>query len=139
MKIITLWQPWATWILWGWKTIETRTHANFACLKGETIGIHAGKKFDKDALEIAREFLSMEKIIKHFEADYPLGKIICTARVVDTGWLNKTHGEKALIECYSNRFGLILKEVKPIDPPIDAKGSQGIWEYKIETSQLEDK
>lgn len=44
--VITLYQPWATWIMRGWKTIETRTHNRFACLDHKTILIHAGKITD---------------------------------------------------------------------------------------------
>lgn len=46
---ITLTQPWATWIIRGWKTIETRTHNRFACLDKKTILIHAGMTTDKSA------------------------------------------------------------------------------------------
>jgi predicted transcriptional regulator len=42
MKVITLWQPWASFIALGWKTIETRTHDRFKNLVCERIAIHAG-------------------------------------------------------------------------------------------------
>lgn len=51
MKVITLWQPWATWVVLGWKTIETRLHPRFASLAGQVIGIHAGLKFDDLAMD----------------------------------------------------------------------------------------
>ena len=37
---ITLWQPWATWIAWRWKTIETRGHDRFRRLVGQFASVH---------------------------------------------------------------------------------------------------
>src|SRR5689334_13020773 len=48
--VITLYQPWATWIMRGWKTIETRTHNKFSRLEGKRILIHAGLTTDADAI-----------------------------------------------------------------------------------------
>ena len=130
MRVITLWQPWATWILWGWRTIETRTHNRFACLKGELIGIHAGKKFDHNAIGMAQEYLTTERIVKHNESIYPLGYIIATAQVTDARRLDFIHSEKALIECYTERYGLFLENIMPTVPVIKYKGSQGIWNFR---------
>ena len=38
---ISLWQPWASLIALGWKTVETRGHNRFACLAGRRIAIPA--------------------------------------------------------------------------------------------------
>jgi hypothetical protein len=42
LLVITLKQPWATWVLWGWKIVETRLHNQFGSLMNKRIGIHAG-------------------------------------------------------------------------------------------------
>ena len=42
--VLTLYQPWATFIADGLKTIETRTHNRFTSLYGKTILIHAGQQ-----------------------------------------------------------------------------------------------
>lgn len=34
IKCISMWQPWAWWVMRGWKTIETRTHNRFKGLAG---------------------------------------------------------------------------------------------------------
>ena len=60
--VITLYQPWATWIMRGWKTIETRTHSRFACLRGQTILIHAGKTTDKSELVTENIYLTSQQI-----------------------------------------------------------------------------
>lgn len=43
MKVITLWQPWATLIPLGLKTIETRSFPAPKSLVGQTIAIHSAK------------------------------------------------------------------------------------------------
>jgi activating signal cointegrator 1 len=147
MKVITLWQPWASFIALGWKTIETRTHDRFRNLEGETIGIHAGNTWDKDWKELAVPYLTEEQIIHTkislkglFDGGYNKGKILCTTHVSDTNWLNEPASWNALINCNPEeigfqRFGLFLGNVKSIKP-IPAKGKQGIWNYDGEIKYL---
>ena len=140
MKAVTLWQPWATWIALGWKTIETRTHDRMKCLFGETIAIHAGLHWDEDAIEMARRWLTNEQIAdtlkmrrrhtrlkRHFV--HPTG-IVCTTSVWSYGWLGAGDSAAALCDCSGNDlFGLVLDEIRAINPPIPVSGSQGIWEW----------
>ncbi len=144
MKVITLWQPWATFIMLGWKTIETRTHDRFKNLIGETIGIHAGNAFDRDWEELAGEYLSGHQLttIKcNFDFfNEARGKIICTTKVEKTEWLYTRSSKRALINCDPKengfyRFGLFLENIKKIKP-IAAKGKQGIWNYDGEIVYL---
>jgi hypothetical protein len=141
MKIITLWQPWASFIAWGWKTIETRTHDRFKGLIGERIGIHAGLKWDKDWKELACpyeesylnvvQFSRTEGLQKEFMKNLPgtKGAILCTARVFDASWLSPHNSKSSLLKINDEheRFGLFLCDIKPITIP--AKGKQGIWIY----------
>ena len=136
MKVITLWQPWATWVALGWKTIETRTHNRFACLEGKTIAIHAGKKFDDKAMLIASDYLKNKGL--QAEANvvlYPKGLILCTAFVREFGFINNlAHCIDALIECHNGgegRYGLYLENITELKYPIKTKGSQGIWNFEI--------
>lgn len=147
MKVITLWQPWASFIALGWKTIETRTHDRFKNLEGETIGIHAGNTWDKDWEELAGPYLTETQLpevlaiglmFKHYNSRK--GEILCTAHVSDTNWLTEPASYNALINCDSKeigfeRFGLFLGNIKLIKP-IPAKGKQGIWNYDGEIVYL---
>lgn len=149
MKVITLWQPWATFIKCGWKTIETRTHSRFKSLEGETIGIHAGNSWDKDWDNLTDGYLSYEKrmitkeLEKHFNSrsSYSVrSAIICIATVRHAVWLHGFESSHALINCNIEefgfqRFGLKLTKIKPITP-IYAKGKQGIWNYDGEIAFL---
>lgn len=132
MKAITLWQPWASWIMWGWKTIETRTHNRFHCLAGQTIAIHAAKRFDRNAIELARNYLRDEQIARCVDAEnFPLGAILGTAHVRLTTYCLPEDSAHALIECDSERLGLFLGIVTPFDKPIPYKGRQGIFEVQL--------
>ena len=142
LPVITLWQPWASFISLGWKTIETRTHKKFECLLFNKIGIHAGNKWDKDWQELAGDYLDSTQIrYTQNEINFGFligawkGKILCTTQVIDFYRLTSSNSKKALIDCRheAGRYGLFLDYIKPIQP-IPVKGRQGIWYYSTEAS-----
>ena len=131
MRVITLWQPWASWVILGWKTIESRLHPRFASLAGERIGIHAGLTWDKKALDLASPYLIEAQIILT-RGMPPLarGKLIGTVRAVEHRILSADDSRAALIDCENTtRYGLILKNPVTIIP-IPMKGRRGIWHYQ---------
>lgn len=135
--IITLYEPWSKWIALGWKTIETRTHNRFACLKGKRIGIHSGLKWDRNAVNEAFLYLTPERLMWTYNysrtsAHICGGVILCTAMVEDFRELTEADSYQALIECRTKRYGLILKDIVPLNPAIVASGKQGIWYYAPE-------
>jgi hypothetical protein len=104
MKAISLWQPWASLIACGAKPFETRSWAPPRELIGQTIAIHAAKKIDKDAAEMATEiaygqFDDHGGLGDRLEASWggdrtcdelmgkfghtvmPIGCVVCTARL----------------------------------------------------------
>lgn len=103
MKAISLWQPWASLIAAGAKPFETRHWAPPRELIGTTIAIHAAKKIDKDAIDLAERivygqhpqggFPLAEKLDELEEgldddmfgvfghAAFPIGCVVCTARL----------------------------------------------------------
>lgn len=131
--VITLWQPWASWISLEWKTIETRTHARFRKLEGDWVGIHAGLKWDKNALHIASKFLTSEQLLESEEFKKTRGVIICVAHVGTFREMNEDDSKNALIECETKRFGLIFDQVQVIEE-IKASGRQGIWYHDVDLS-----
>lgn len=137
MKIITLWQPWATLIALGWKRIETRTHNRFRNLEGQIIGIHAGNKWDNAWSFLAGNYLTGEQysLIRKMQAEkkIPFGKIICAGKIYTYRKLVSSDAEKALIECDTERYGLFIYDIKILEPPIEARGKQGIWNYEVES------
>jgi len=138
MKAITLWQPWASLVGWGYKTIETRTHNRFASLEGQQIAIHAGKKFDKDWKEQVCEcvdhalFLRIISSLKFCGIE--AGSIVCVARVKEARRLTIEDNSRALCDC-EGKYGLVLEYIRPVTFP--AKGKQGIWnvDFRIESDK----
>lgn len=57
MKAISLWQPWASLIACGAKPFETRHWAPPRELIGQPIAIHAAKKIDKQAAQLAQDLM----------------------------------------------------------------------------------
>ncbi len=142
MKAITLWQPWATWVVLGMKTIETRPHPKLSSLAGKRIAIHAGLKWDDDAFDLARPFLSAENEYYTASMVHSRGKIIGAVDVVGfRKMLVPEDSQRALIECVNipfSRYGLILENPTVFDEPVPMKGSQGIWNWPTEMSEQEE-
>ncbi len=131
--VITLYQPWATWIMREWKTIETRTHNRFACLNKKTILIHAGLTTDNSELVIENKYLNKDQIIQN-PNEIVNGYILGKAYVYDYSELNIIHSLKSLIDCGLTsplRYGLFLENIEVFDSPIKESGEMGIWYYDI--------
>jgi len=134
IPIISLWMPWANWVVLGWKGIETRLHKRFYSLVGKEIGIHASQKWDDTALEAAKPYLWPP----HWEATHSFlrigGALIGTVCVVDARELTSEDSKRALIDCGSvKRHGLYLAYPKSIEA-IPMRGKQGIWYADIPTT-----
>lgn len=127
LPVISLWQPWATWILWGWKTIETRTHDRFRGLTGKRIGIHAAQKIDHDWRLLAGRYLGADRLQKTAQFKHARGALICTVQVEYHARVGHLNSPEALIECETPRYGLFLTQAEVIEPPIPMRGRQGIW------------
>lgn len=126
IPVISLWMPWANWIMLEWKKIETRTHRRFAGLAGKRIGIHASQKWDDSAIQRALPYLTGEQIDKTQNFLRIGGAIIGTIYVPKFGPLSPEHAWAALIECETKRYGLWLEKPQII-PAIPMRGKQGIW------------
>lgn len=103
MKVLTIKEPWATLILSGKKTIETRTWAtNY---RGEVL-LHASKN---PKSEIS-------------------GKIFAKCKIVQVKPMIREHEKLACCEIYPNAQSWFLEEVKAVEL-IEVKGSLGLWDY----------
>lgn len=135
LPVITLYQPWATWIMREWKTIETRTHNRFASLIHRTVLIHAGQRTDDSDLTVKNPYLTKEQIL-HEPDEVINGAILGSVYVDACGWLcgDNYENKSALIET-TNRYGLFLKDAKRFDEPLYVKGEMGIWYYDLDAKQ----
>lgn len=137
MKAISLHEPYASLIMWGWKTIETRTHQKFKGLLRETILIHAtqNKHFlNSEIISEIIQYLSPEKekeFLEYLHSSYfetTFGRLLGTVNVFHFGKLTGIHSQKAMIDCsHTLRYGLHLKNPRVLKAPISWKGHQGIF------------
>lgn len=140
LPTITLHRPWALWVREGWKTIETRLHERFRGLIGQEIYIHAGQKWDKGALKTANKWLTDAQFIQTslwMDQDEARGMIVARCYVENAFWIGRSlesspagwleaYQKKALIECRTTRFGLILSNIEKLNfGPLS--GGQGIF------------
>lgn len=114
---LTVHQPWATWIVEGWKDVENRTWStNY---RGR-LWIHAGKTWDAGAFDWARQTFGKEADdhIKP-ESEYPRGAIIGHVELcqittaTDNPW-------------WTGSFGWLLTEPVATEPE-PKRGYQQLW------------
>lgn len=157
MKCLTLWQPWATLIADGIKTLETRSWEFPFYEIGDTIGIHASKR--KPVKEELNEPIHEYMLNTYGDAwttSIPYGAVIATVKVAGYHYIEQVQrcGTKALtsrvpcqikslsdgpyveipIDPYGDfskgRYAWILEDLQKFDEPIPAKGRQKLWLWK---------
>ncbi len=133
MKAISLLQPWATLVIMGVKTIETRS---WRTEHRGNILIHASQGK-------AGSIFAFEPPFKKYIPDFkklPFGAIIgqvnitTVERIKSLGMSDEiinrlTMEEKAFGDYTDGRYAWILKDFKKFDKPIPARGMLSIWEY----------
>lgn len=137
LPVITLIQPWASWVAMGWKTGETRTSTRLLKqLEGKYFLVHAGKGWDKD-WDVCLTFMNREQrewaLTTNFST-LPSGQILALALGGKMRPMTKDDEPLALIESFLPaplvRWILPLERVEPLEKPVPARGQQGIWYYK---------
>lgn len=133
MKAISLLQPWATLVVMGIKTIETR---GWGTKYRGPILIHA-------SMGKAGSIFATETPFKKYIPDFsklPFGAIIGQATITDVTRVENlgmndelinrlTMEEKAFGDYSEGRYAWILEEPVEFDQPIPARGTLSIWEY----------
>lgn len=125
MKIITLKQPWASLIAYGYKKYEFRSWNTK--YRGEIL-IHAGKGVDKDAM----------KKYSSLNLDYPKSKIVAKVKIEDVIKLDSNSSKEICDEnnfIYGNKihdgYAFKLTNIEKLDLDIEVIGKLGIWNIDI--------
>lgn len=126
MKCISLWQPWASAIFLGYKTIETRSWETK--YRGELL-IHAAKTFPN----IAQDFAATELSVGRGLERVPLGAILGVVELESIGATeDQDYFISALERRYGDfswgRFGWQLQNPRQFKEPISYSGRQGLFD-----------
>ncbi len=126
IRVITLKQPWASLVANGLKTYEFR-NMNYS-YRGKIL-IHAGKGFDKDAMER----------VKDYNLDYPTAKILAEVEIADCIKIDNNFNEminKLNSPVYGNKkrtgYAWKLENINKINIDKTINGKQGIWYIDLE-------
>jgi hypothetical protein len=127
VNALTVWQPWASFIVYLDKRIENRTWRPPAKLIGQRIAIHAGKRWDHDYPERHKPAVEQvrRKLFGKKEA-FPQAAILGTALLA--GYAQRREEVPLDQErWFAGPFGWILGEVRALETPIPCLGAQGVW------------
>lgn len=145
MKAISLWQPWASAIAAGLKTMETRSWST--AYRGP-LAIHAAKRWTKDEIYFWEEHVQARGKINERDAfgkiqifsseQLPLGCIVATCEIYGCVSTNDPPPENHLCPAgegdwgnYSEgRYAWLLRDIKAITP-IPCVGRQGFFDVEI--------
>jgi hypothetical protein len=139
MKVISIWQPWATLIVRGFKIFETRTWAPPRSVIGQRIGIAATKNLLPQQMAAYKDpdfqFMYQTLDLPPIE-ELPRGYLLGTAElnsyeVITDEFLEEiTLEEKAYGWYKPGGFAWRMMKPELLDHPIPIKGAQGLYEWK---------
>ncbi len=139
IKALSLWQPWASLIVWGVKEFETRSWPTD--YRGK-LAIHAAKRKPtyNDVLHMREIFYPV--IRENMRPEYasleylPLGAVLCICELeaVYRTEQVRTHiseRERAFGDFSAGRAAWKLKVIQIFDRPVPAKGAQQLWNWTL--------
>lgn len=117
---LTLKAPWGWAIFNAGKDIENRSHRRFARLRGRT-AIHHSQRVSRaeylDACEFIRRVSGLEA--PHYD-QAGHGMVLGTVDITNFVSYSRSRW-------YMGEYGLVMRDPKPFEVPVPAKGKQGIW------------
>lgn len=150
MKALTIWQPWASLIMAGVKPWEFRSWRAPRSVVGQRIAIHAGARpmvarEIRDLLErlgdrrtapltglvVGASLPILERAFREPKI-FPLKHVLGTALLGDPRLARDIYPESFTSDSdrleHSN-WAWPLTLVKPLEPPVPARGAQGLWDW----------
>lgn len=133
MRALSLMQPWATLVMLGHKTIETRRWTT--AYRGP-LAIHASRS--KAGAEIAAR-PRIAKLLPSF-GELPFGCVLGTVELTAVlrsesldlsaaDLARQTLEEQAFGDVEKGRWAWLLAEPRQLAHPVPAKGSLGLWDF----------
>jgi len=159
MKTITVWQPWASLIIKGWKRYEFRSWPAPPALIGQRIVIHAGSRVPRatelqeiiENLQDVRTPLAYQPLPLHDMADRVralellrrplspaallprgagLGTAILGTPVRVTDLFRPYANDQDIQSLDPNKWAWPLTGIEEWASPVPATGCQGFWEWR---------
>lgn len=146
MKALSLWQPWASLIVWtDSKKHETRSWPCPKTVIGKEIAIHATAALPVEARLAVAESEDLYRLLRRTSLirlgsgldDLPRGAVLGVARVLecrrteDAGLLYHVSQDDLTASDWSpGRFAWRLEVTDVFPEPVPAKGAQGLWEWR---------
>ncbi len=117
---LSIQQPWAWLIVHGYKDVENRSWATR--LRG-TVGVHAGKKIDTDAIEDIRDLYPDVPLPDSFETGGIVGRveIVDCVEAMESRW-------------FYGPYGFVLQNGSPL-PLMPCRGKLGFFKPDIAGGQ----
>ncbi|PTM61865.1 ASCH domain-containing protein [Phreatobacter oligotrophus] len=153
MKVLTIWQPWATLIMAGAKPYEFRGWIAPVSLQGKRIGIHAGKRPVRKAeiqdlivrLRSANAWSTCLKpeALPLLERWHQRPDMLPVSCVLGTAVLGRPRSGHDVAAEFggpvndSDRHGHAnwawpLTDIRQFEPPWPMRGAQGFWDLQVE-------
>lgn len=142
MRALTVWQPFASLIVNGCKTFETRTWPAPQALIGQRIAISAAARFTKEQQEFCDdpEFSSFYDncglgVCDGLERGVVLGSVLLHSvdRMDLQSFDRVSPEERAYGNWRHGDYAWRLTEPRVYDKPIPVRGMQGLWRWKDDT------
>lgn len=135
LRCVSLWQPWASFIAIGAKTVETRSWPAPQSIIGTRVGIHAAKTLK--GIDLARSNPDLwERYVELYRRSLdepgllPFGAIVATAVIEACVPVERLIPD--LFGDYSpGRYGWVLSGIEKLAAPVPAKGRQGIFTVEM--------
>lgn len=139
MRALSLWQPWASLLIWGFKQYETRSWQT--AYRGP-LAIHAAKRWQKEQIGLASQFvreypeLRADGILRTtYDNVPPLG---CVLGIVELEIIYRTEDirdslspmERDFGDFSRGRYAWEVRVLERFETPVPYRGAQGIWEWK---------
>lgn len=135
IKTISLWQPWATLIAIGAKTLETRS---WATKYRGLLAIHAAKRWQAEQQDFLQRGIFQEALAPHgytLKESLPFGRVVA---IVHLKAIYKTEDivervpewDRAFGDFRSGRYAWECAKPYELKEPIPLRGSQGLFEWE---------
>ena len=138
MKVLSIWQPWASLIAHGHKSIETRGWPAPRSIIGKTIGIASTKVINTEQRRLVRE----PDFARHYATtslpdldELPLGSLLGTVVMeacdpIDSKMIDGLTDQERAFGWYSEgRYAWRLADPRRLATPVAVIGKQGLRDW----------